>query len=281
MSKPLSKALTSYDFLKCYAVILMIADHIGFYFYPDDNWWRVAGRLCVPVWFFLIGYARSRDVGPRLWIAAAVLVAGNIAAGMSVFPLNIMGSMLMVRMAMGPLTRVMMMRRSYFWIIYLALVIFMIPTHMVTEYGTLGIIMALYGYLYRQQQEGADSSLINQYFIVTVPLFAATQCLYFGFNMQQGMVAATGIFIVMAGLFFFRPATFPALTARMPAPAAGLIRLGGRRTLEIYVVHLLLFKVLAVMLAPERFQPFHWTWFPVYEEAQDAPAPQHHEKPFS
>lgn len=262
MSKQLSRDLTSYDFIKCFAVLLMIVDHVGYYFYPEDNWWRAFGRLCVPVWFFLIGYARSRDIGPRLWVAMGILVAANMVAGMSVFPLNIMGSMLAVRMLLRPLIGVMMRGRFYFWGIYTILGLLILPTHNVTEYGTLGIIMALYGYLCRHQEEMFEPALLNQYFLVTLVVFVVTQCIYFGFDENQMILVAVGSLAVMGGLFFFRPASFPGLTARLPGAAAGLVRLGGRRTLEIYVVHLLLFKGLAMALSPAYYQPLQWTWLP-------------------
>ena len=69
-SKTLPSSITSYDILKTFAVLTMIIDHIGLYFFPDEMWWRVIGRLSFPVWLFLIGYAQSRDI-PKLLILGA------------------------------------------------------------------------------------------------------------------------------------------------------------------------------------------------------------------
>ncbi len=38
---PLPAPLTAYDLLKTLAIILMVVDHIGAYFFPDQMWWRV------------------------------------------------------------------------------------------------------------------------------------------------------------------------------------------------------------------------------------------------
>ena len=81
MTKNLPRDLTSYDFLKAVAVLLMVIDHVGFYFYPDQQWFRVFGRLCVPIWFFLIGYARSRDLSLYLWGGMILLVFAQPAGG--------------------------------------------------------------------------------------------------------------------------------------------------------------------------------------------------------
>ena len=55
MDKALPKNITSYDLFKTLALVLMIADHIGFYFYPNELWLRAFGRLSAPMWLFLIG----------------------------------------------------------------------------------------------------------------------------------------------------------------------------------------------------------------------------------
>src|SRR5690606_10698014 len=93
-------SLTSYDLIKAAAVLLMIVDHVGYYFFPDQDWFRVFGRMCVPIWFFLIGYARSRDLSLPLWIGLAALVVANMIAGMSIFPLNVLGTMILVRLVL-------------------------------------------------------------------------------------------------------------------------------------------------------------------------------------
>ena len=49
MAKQLPANITSYDLFKALALVLMLADHIGYYFYDDVDWWRVAGRICVPI----------------------------------------------------------------------------------------------------------------------------------------------------------------------------------------------------------------------------------------
>ena len=55
------------DWLKTVAIILVMVDHIGYFFIEDDKWWSVFGRLAAPTFFFLLGYAQTRGV-PRSWI---------------------------------------------------------------------------------------------------------------------------------------------------------------------------------------------------------------------
>jgi hypothetical protein len=153
MSKPLPKEITSYDLFKTFAVLFMIIDHIGFYFYTDEGWWRIAGRMCVPVWFFLIGYASTRDIPMKLWVGSLILVLANIPGGHYILPLNILPTIIAIRLILDEFMRRALMQKSAFWALNVILVILALPTSILTEYGTLGLILAIYGYLYKRRHE--------------------------------------------------------------------------------------------------------------------------------
>lgn len=263
MQKILPKEITSYDLLKTYAVLLMIADHIGYYFYPDEMWWRVFGRMCVPVWFFLIGYARSRDMGPKLWIGGAILLAGNFLAGMSILPFNILFTMIIVRLMIDSVAKGIFQHEKVFWAVCAMMVVLILPTALLYEYGTQSLIVALYGYMLRHREDmNISRSLIDRYFAFALVMFVFPQWLMFGtFNNVHFAVLCAGILVVMAALSGFRPQTYPRLTAALPGFAGAALRFTGRRTLEIYVAHLLLFKALGVMTQPDRFVFLDWKWF--------------------
>jgi len=50
----------------------------------------------------------------------------------------------------------------------------------------------------------------------------------------------------------------------LPRSVQSTIRVLGRHTLEIYVLHLLLFRLAGMILAPGRFPAFGWTWFQTF-----------------
>ncbi len=261
MSKALPKELTSYDLLKTVAIILMVVDHIGYYFFPEENWWRVFGRLCVPIWFFLIGYARSRDLGPKMWIGGLILVAGNVVAGLSIFPLNILGTMIAVRLLIDPVMKRALRQVSHLWGIAVLLTLLILPTVGITEYGTQALLTAMFGYLVRHQGEIDEAhKFVPPYFMFALISFVIVQFVMFLFNDAQVIVLSLGLLVVMGVLYFFKPVTYPRLTKALPGPFVKLVQLTGRRTLEFYVLHLLLFKGLGMWLDPERFSFMDWTW---------------------
>ena len=78
MPRTLPKDLTSHDLLKAFAVIIMVIDHAGYYFFPDQEWWRAIGRIGFPIWFFLVGHARGRVISRKLIIGAGLLACPGI-----------------------------------------------------------------------------------------------------------------------------------------------------------------------------------------------------------
>jgi hypothetical protein len=257
--KNLPRDITSYDLVKSAAVLLMIGDHIGAYFAPQDLWWRAFGRLCVPAWFFLIGYARSRDMGPRMWAGMAFLLLMNFAVGYPILPVNILGAMLVMRFFIDPVMGRAVRGQTEFWGAMATMFFLAIPTGMLVEYGSLGIILAGFGWLARRQDEIPDGRRFAwQALFFSLFSYILYQFMDFGFRDSQTIFMATGSALVMAGLFCFRPQTYPALTARLPSPVVSFIRLLGRRSLEIYVLHLTIFKIAGLLLFPDRFHLFHF-----------------------
>ncbi len=61
-----ARPVTTTDLWKFFGVIFVLVDHYGFFFDNDQDWWRVFGRLAAPIFFFFIGFARTRRV-PRCW----------------------------------------------------------------------------------------------------------------------------------------------------------------------------------------------------------------------
>ncbi len=259
----LTKDITSYDLLKTFAVIFMLIDHTGYYFFNDENWWRLAGRLCVPVWFFLIGYARSRDVGPKMWIGMGILVLASGVTGSGFLPLNILGTMLVIRLVIDPIMVRSQVNNQALWQMGVFLLLLSFPTAYLFEYGSLAILMAMFGWLVRNQYEYPDGVRQTHYFFFfAYASFVAVQMMFFGFEGNQIIVFAGGILAVMCVLMVFRPLTFTGTGTGVLGILLAPVRFMGRWTLEIYVVHLLLFKALAAILDPVRFPLFDWKIVP-------------------
>ncbi len=265
----LTKDITSYDLLKTFAVIFMLIDHTGHYFFEGDLWWRVAGRMCVPVWFFLIGYARSRDLGPRLWVGAVVLVLVSGVTGENMLPVNILGTMLVVRLVIDQVMLRSQAHEQALWQVSVFLFLLSFPTSYLFEYGSLAIIMAMFGWLVRHQYEYPQGvQQTHYYFFFAYAAFIFLQVIAFDFRGNEVIVLAGGILAIMFLLMFFRPVTFPGTGQGVKGVLLAPVRFMGRWTLEIYVVHLVFLKFLGSILYPDRFVLFSWRLLPVEVTSQ-------------
>lgn len=266
MTKDRSRFLTSYDLLKTLAIILTILDHTGHHFYPDEMWFRVLGRLCVPIWFFLIGYARTDVVSPRILLGGAIMTLSALVAGQYVFPLDILLTIALIRrFRKGCAIRATQSPEALRgW--FLLLLFAGVPTGLLFSYGTFGMLFALQGFIVRNREVLRDRLKplhVRLFIFFNVFFFGLLQGLSMpSLTLAQGAVLLGGLFAVCALLERFKPAEYQALTRWMTRPGALLIQIMGRRTLEIYVLHILLFRGICMVLYPETYGFWDWGWLP-------------------
>jgi hypothetical protein len=254
MPKPLPRELTSYDFLKTFAIVTMIIDHIGYYFFPEVLVFRAIGRLSMPVWLFLIGFADSREIDARLLGGAAILVIANIVVGMHILPLNILGTIIIVRLIRDAYASFTFHSGETMLYSWLLLALLLIPAYAVMDYGTLAIGFAMIGYMIRRQEDMPMSSAARNAFMWAVAIgYFVFQVLIFNLNPFLAVVFGLGLYLLMVTLRAFKRVKYTKRTAQWPAWRVQFFKLCGRQTLEIYVIHLLLFKILALVLGDPRF----------------------------
>ncbi|MCM2344367.1 MAG: conjugal transfer protein TraX [Alphaproteobacteria bacterium] len=258
--------LTSYDLLKALAVIIMLSDHVGYYLFLDEPWFRAIGRIGFPVWFFLVGYARGRDFSLSLFVGAAILVAANVVCGLSIFPLNALVTIILIRLLLDPVMA--FATRGLLPMLLTVIVVtgLIVPSFSVSEYGTLGFLLAMFGYVVRHRpvlaglHEDAEG-VARGFSLYCLILFLLVQQFFFMFEQVPLTFMMCGTSAIIWALLNFRPLEYPRLTQALPMPLVYATRLMGSRTMEIYVLHLLLLKVAGVFTDPERFGWFDWLWY--------------------
>lgn len=253
-TKQLPAALTSYDLLKTLALILMVIDHVGYFFFPDDMWWRILGRLSVPIWFFLIGYASTREVPKLFWILGAAVAASALVAGEYLFPLNIVFMLIIARLSVDWMFTHALRNREAFAGMFFLLFLMGIPSLAFIEYGTIGLLFTLMGTLKRREDDvKAPRWMLWAFISASVFVYILIQGLLMpSISGAQLLVFLSGMIVLMIVLNRFRPHVFEKLNTKTMPPIA-LLQLTGRRTLEIYALHIIILRALAMMHDPERF----------------------------
>ena len=266
MTKTLPKGLTSYDLLKTLAIILMIIDHTGHHFYPDEMWFRVFGRLCLPIWFFLIGYARTTEISARLWVGGIIVTLSALVAGQFLLPLNILFTIIALRflrrgVVLSSLSSAEGLRGMFFILIFLTF-----PSSILFEYGSSAMLFVLVGYIVRHKEEVSkqiDLRYLKLFTVLSFLSFFAIQVIILpSLSFQQILTMFAGFGFIGIILWYFRPVVYSDGLSFFKKPLVVLVQFAGRRTLEIYVVHILIFRGMCMYLYPERYDFLAWHYVP-------------------
>ena len=139
MLKQLNKygVVNSYDLLKAIAVITMIIDHLGAYFYPDFELLRVIGRLSYPLFAFCAGYNQKYNFEISLLGYALLMTMGNIIIGVDhLFDLlhgSILFSIIILRYSMRFIIP-SLFKNLFLW--FFVLWFLSIPSYLLFSYGS-------------------------------------------------------------------------------------------------------------------------------------------------
>lgn len=173
------------DLPKIVAMVTMVMDHIGWIFFPENDLWRIVGRVSFPVfaWYAAAGYTRTSNLQKYLLRILAVGLISQIpyaialAQAGGVFGLNILFTILL-----GLLTVYAWEKRRA----VLLAVILLLSFTPVIDYQWYGVLLILFFYIFRL-------SLIKQ--------LTAFICLTFFFGFFWGLQ----VYAVFALLLFFVP----------------------------------------------------------------------------
>ena len=240
---------TSLDAMKLFAIVNMTADHLGAYFFPDhighmllpDHlWWRAIGRITFPVWFFLVGFSRSREIPRSLWVYAAILVVDHLFVGMSLLPMNALISVILSRMLLN-------WCEDKGWLpnrlpeLMAACVLTSIFATALFEYGTMAFLYALVGRMVYTKQKKHFLALC----IVSYITFIAFQLMWFKFTPLQAAYVILGTGGVVWWLA--RCPIYTVVSDWTRTRTGILLTMLSRNTLPYYFYHRLIFEIISAV----------------------------------
>jgi hypothetical protein len=153
-------AVDNTDWLKTAAIILVVVDHIGFFFIEDAHWWSVLGRLAAPPFFFLLGYAQTRAVPLHwIWLGVILTLLESWNAGWTWVAPNILLSLALIRIA-RPHVQIFMRHHGWaaFALLVSALFAVLPIAARIVDYGAEGWLWALFGLYQRMYVDGRSAT---------------------------------------------------------------------------------------------------------------------------
>jgi hypothetical protein len=238
-----SEALNTHHLIKVLALVIMTVDHLGAFIWPDYLWLRAIGRITVPVWFFLVGHARHHRTSFDLVIWAVVLVVLSPLLGMPLFPLNVLVTMILCQALLRQVERHQLFERQPV-VLILAIILFLLPTYLLSEYGALGYLYALIGYAIQKGYRKRMSTKILT--IIALVAFLGAQVPIFPFSPAQWIFVVVGTTLVTLYLYYFahKPTDFA-----HKAPAfRGLVVTLSRSSLQYYAAHRVVLQAIGVLI---------------------------------
>lgn len=162
--------------LKIIAVVTMLVDHIGFLFFPEEQIFRIIGRISFPLFAFLIaeGFLKTKDVKSYLKRLSLFAVISQIPfsifeslGGNSVFSFNILFSL-----ALGVLVLLIITKVKNMPIKSLAILAILALAYFGDfSYGVYGILSILGSYLFIKNRRAGITALSVLPFLETMRLF--------------------------------------------------------------------------------------------------------------
>lgn len=233
--------VTTTDALKAVALGLILIDHIGHYL--ADGWpiLRVIGRLGVPVFFFLIGFAKSRDI-PWRWLLLGLVLTGVDflwLGGLDRLQLNILFNFALIRLALPLIERHALAPLWRLAVLMAALAALMPLVNPFLEYGTEGWLFAVFGLLLRRLREGLEG--IPDWHILAAGLFAfaaygVVERIDYAFSPHHSGLLLIGLGGLLVILLRFERRNL----GWVPGARFGAwIRFCGRYSLEIYAAQII------------------------------------------
>ncbi|CAN1570606.1 TraX [Rhabdaerophilaceae bacterium] len=244
---PAHARVTSTDVLKTAALVFILFDHIGYFLAEEWPVLRAIGRLGVPIFFFLIGFAKTRDIPVRWLIIGAVLMGVDFLRGgsLNAVQINILFNFALIRLALPVIERHALVP-GWRMLVLVVLLILMIPlVNPAIEYGTEGWLFALMGLLRRRQvdeMELAERWLMPIVGFAAVATFVVVESRDFTFGVLNVALLLVGVLAVKEILARFRRFDLPS----QPRPAASrMLRVCGHYSLELYAAQIILLAAAA------------------------------------
>jgi len=243
---------SSYDLLKFIAILSMIVDHLGSYFYSDVEIFRAIGRLAFPLFLFLVGYSNNFKTQYSLLFAGIVIEFFQhyyFTASFS-YTLDILIAIFLVRIAFNWLDKINYFNEQRFFELYVFSFLFSLPFNYVIEYGFFNFIFAYLGFACRRNYSGYKLHLFI--FILLNYLFQK----FLSFN--NSSLGFDIEFLAISYILFYLTNDFKIIEGfkTLPKLLNKSYLFISRNSLFIYYSHKILFILIVVYFVQGRFEEF-------------------------
>lgn len=185
--------------IKLIAIITMVIDHIGLFFFPDLIWFRVVGRLAFPLFAWLIanGAYHTHNIKAylaRIFILACISQIPFLLANRQMDPqfsnLNVLFTLSLGLAAIIFIKKV----KSPLFSLFIAAGFALAANLLNTDYGAMGVFSIIAFYVFFKN---IKYLLLSEILIFTIPYIGALEQLDL-----RGSIEVVGIFSLIIIAFY-------------------------------------------------------------------------------
>ncbi|MEK6734015.1 MAG: TraX family protein [Pseudomonadota bacterium] len=230
------------DLLKALALLTMIIDHIGLFFFPDKIILRVIGRISVVIWLFFVGYnyRKSKSILDSILFLAVIVLTTKFLLSSKILTLNILFTITISKIILHHYIKYIEKTFNiYEWFFIAIICCWMTPlTNAMFEYGTLAFLITIWGY---NLSRNIGNKIIQS--ITLVAIYTLSQIEAFEFNIYYSFLCFLLISLIGFCLHNFKPIIF-----EFKAWFKYLVNISARYSLYLYSFHVILFMFISRFL---------------------------------
>lgn len=230
------KSFNTHDLIKVVAILIMVIDHVGYYLLGDNPWWRMVGRIGLPMWYFLIGYVNKLRINYFLIAYGMILsITGTFVYKTLWFDILLNFIAYQILLHFFPVERISTLWRAIFFVLLLP-VNYLIYNHV--EYGILGIY-----FIYSSRMIAINDPQASFWFGLSCLVFFIWQFLVFPAFFDTAILYT---FAVLSVGVFYLLRNYTLKIVPCPKVLLWPLLVISRYSLHIYFYHLIILQFLWV-----------------------------------
>jgi hypothetical protein len=161
-----------YDILKTVALTAMIVDHLGLYIFKNVFFFRVIGRVSMPIFAILYGFSYKK-ANHQILVCAVIM---SIIAGYlhyPVMPLNILYTLYIFGFTLKSVERFYRKHEPFFLFVLVMFLFLIIPSGLFVEYGFAVLYYMFFGVLVKKENLSSydKTAIFTIYLCVTFYMY--------------------------------------------------------------------------------------------------------------
>lgn len=220
------------DLLKTLAIITMIVDHFGLYFFPEYSMMRVIGRMAMPLFCFFAGYNFNNYPKIRILFFGIIILVMSMISMRQFFSANILISIFLGQCYIYLFQKQLItFNKAYLHVIFTGILFSLDVTNAFMDYGMLVISIMILGYM---AKHNLSSLRLNALISIIIAMMHSIAFFFTFFSSLD----------ILLLMIFYLIEYLLMIIYKFDKPVHCRISIISRNVLYIYLIHLIFIELI-------------------------------------